>query len=171
MKIQSRKFLPLMYQLAARLGTKSHHNRLFQGTLNEVWLAFIHRSKFGERLWFVRKLLTFIFNCTVGENNCQRAYYVSLLIPTFCWRKLLSVRSTAVLFLLRSFPFLLLAYEELQLKSELFTIWPKNAINFAISQGFTSHHTTSHYTASQCTMLHYTILRYAARHGTTCALQ
>lgn len=36
MKIQSRKFLPLMYQLAARLGTKSHDNRLFQGILNEL---------------------------------------------------------------------------------------------------------------------------------------
>jgi len=36
MKIQSRKFLPLMYQLAARLGTKSHDNRLFQEILNEL---------------------------------------------------------------------------------------------------------------------------------------
>jgi len=41
MKIQSRKFLPLMYQLAARLGTKSHDNRLFQEILNEVWPGFI----------------------------------------------------------------------------------------------------------------------------------
>ena len=35
-KIESRKCLPLMYQLAARLGTKAHDNPLFQGTLNEV---------------------------------------------------------------------------------------------------------------------------------------
>lgn len=35
-KIESRKCLPLMYQLAARLGTKSHDNPLFQATLNEV---------------------------------------------------------------------------------------------------------------------------------------
>ncbi|XP_074626555.1 serine-protein kinase ATM-like isoform X2 [Acropora palmata] len=35
-KIQSRKCLPLMYQLAARLGTKSHDNPFFQATLNEV---------------------------------------------------------------------------------------------------------------------------------------
>lgn len=35
-KIESRKCLPLMYQLAARLGTKSHDNPLFQSTLNEV---------------------------------------------------------------------------------------------------------------------------------------
>ena len=35
-KIHSRKFLPLMYQLAARLGTRSHQNELFQTTLNEV---------------------------------------------------------------------------------------------------------------------------------------
>ncbi|CAH3032263.1 unnamed protein product [Porites lobata] len=35
-KIESRKCLPLMYQLAARLGTKSHDNPLFQSTLNEL---------------------------------------------------------------------------------------------------------------------------------------
>lgn len=35
-KIESRKCLPLMYQLAARLGTKSLDNPLFQATLNEV---------------------------------------------------------------------------------------------------------------------------------------
>ena len=35
-KIESRKCLPLMYQLAARLGTKSHDNPLFQATLNEA---------------------------------------------------------------------------------------------------------------------------------------
>lgn len=59
MKIQSRKFLPLMYQLAARLGTKSHDNRLFQGILNEVWRAFIDLSRCGERLWTICKVLTF----------------------------------------------------------------------------------------------------------------
>lgn len=35
-RIQTRKFLPLMYQLAARLGTKSYKNNDFQRTLNEV---------------------------------------------------------------------------------------------------------------------------------------
>ena len=34
-----------MYQLAARLGTKSHDNRLFQRTLNEVCLAFVPRQQ------------------------------------------------------------------------------------------------------------------------------
>ena len=36
MSVESRKFLPLMYQLAARLGAKTRENELFQNVLSKV---------------------------------------------------------------------------------------------------------------------------------------
>ena len=60
-KIESRKCLPLMYQLAARLGTKSHDNPLFQATLNEVCsLLSISPCHVSLHLLFNMTLLTLI---------------------------------------------------------------------------------------------------------------
>ena len=39
MSVESRKFIPLMYQLAARLGAKTPENGLFQDVLSKVIVA------------------------------------------------------------------------------------------------------------------------------------
>lgn len=125
MKIQSRKFLPLMYQLAARLGTKSHDNPLFQGILNEVWPAFI--------------TMICLHVTSYANIVLERSGY-HFIEP-----------SSSSCALCRSLSFLLLAGELLQLKSlQSISIWSKTASQFAISQGFTDYHTTSLHIASQC---------------------
>lgn len=68
-KIESRKCLPLMYQLAARLGTKSHDNPLFQATLNEVCsLLFISPS--------LPYFVTPIFKYDTANTNQNKGLFI-----------------------------------------------------------------------------------------------
>ena len=85
-KIESRKCLPLMYQLAARLGTKSHDNPLFQATLNEVCSLLCISTSLP---YFV----TPAFKCDTANTNLNKGVFIktimdvesvsSLILPGF----------------------------------------------------------------------------------------
>ena len=52
--MESRKFIPLMYQLAARLGTK-HEDELFQTVLSKVYTKFRLRDGSSRIWWYGRE--------------------------------------------------------------------------------------------------------------------